>query len=339
MAAVLTHSHSQKQFGLRPMDPMKDLRGVADLIEEAFASDLDRSGQSALRELRWLSYMGPILWWMVYLSPDHSDFLSGFVWEENKKIVGNITINRTAPGSRRWMISNLAVAKNYRQRGIARGLMYTALELVKEYNGTSVSLQVRADNTAAKKLYESLDFTPVSGTTYLSARNVPPVKKEEEGSLPDGITLRSQSYSSADVRQAYDLASASIPIALQKEWPLRQRHFQLSDGERLNNYFRRLIGAGPSARWIVEDGRRFVGLVNIQPGFLREAHRIELIVHPDWRGSLEKPLVVRTLRYLWPWRKNGLIIKQPAEHVEAIQAYKACGVGEEQTLIWMKLDM
>lgn len=339
MAAVLTHSQSQKHFGLRPMDPMKDLRGVADLIEEAFASDLDRSGQSALRELRWLSYMGPILWWMVYLSPDHSDFLSGFVWEENKKIVGNITINRTAPGSKRWMISNLAVAKNYRQRGIARGLMYTALELVKEYNGTSVSLQVRADNTAAKKLYESLDFIPVSGTTYLSAQNVPIVEADEEISLPDGITLRSQNYSSADIRRAYDLASASIPIALQKEWPLRQRHFQLSDKERLNNYFRRLIGAGASARWIVEDGQRFIGLANIQPGFLREAHRIELIVHPDWRGSLEKPLVARALRYLWPWRKNGLMIKQPAEHVEAIQAYKACGVREEQTLIWMKLDM
>ena len=53
------------------------------------------------------------------------------MWEEDSKIVGNITVNRTGIGSRRWLISNLAVAKQYRGRGIARGLLETGLELVK----------------------------------------------------------------------------------------------------------------------------------------------------------------------------------------------------------------
>lgn len=339
MAAVLSHPRSQKHFGLRPMDPLKDLRGVADLIEEAFASDLDRSGQSALRELRWLSYMGPVLWWMVYLSPDHSDFLSGFVWEENKKIVGNITINRTAPGSRRWLISNVAVSKSYRRRGIARGLMYAAIELVKEYHGSSVSLQVRADNTAAKKLYQSLNFKEISGTTYLAVRRVPPVNSDEELVLPKGVTLRSQNGSSTDTRQAYDLAVSTMPISAQKEWPLRQRQFQISDKERLSNNFRWLVGAGNPVHWGVEDGQRFVGLVHVQPGLFKEPHRIELIVHPDWRGYLEKSLIARALRYLSPWRNKAVTIKHPANHVEAVESYKEYGFYEEQTLIWMKLDM
>jgi len=47
--AVLAGRRNENYFGLRPMDPMKDLRGVADLIEEAFANDLDRSGQNALQ--------------------------------------------------------------------------------------------------------------------------------------------------------------------------------------------------------------------------------------------------------------------------------------------------
>ena len=47
--AVLTQQQAEHYFGLRSMDPMKDLRGVADLIEEAFAYDLDRSGQNALQ--------------------------------------------------------------------------------------------------------------------------------------------------------------------------------------------------------------------------------------------------------------------------------------------------
>ena len=71
--AVLVHSRKE-YFGLRPMDPMKDLKGVADLIEEAFIHDLDRSGQNALRELRWLSRLTPVVWWMVTFNPDHTDF-------------------------------------------------------------------------------------------------------------------------------------------------------------------------------------------------------------------------------------------------------------------------
>jgi GNAT superfamily N-acetyltransferase len=318
------------------MDPMRDLRGVADLIEEAFASDLDRSGQNALRELRWLSRLKPVLWWMVYANPDHTDFLSGFVWEEDGRIVGNITVNRARAGSRRWLISNLAVAKNYRGRGIARGLMYAGLELVREYNGASVSLQVRADNNAAKHLYQSLDFKDVSGTAYLGIRRVPNVNIIP---LPKGFLFRERTFDTKDAREAYHLASMATPLSAQKEWPLRQGQFQLSSSEPINNFFRRLSGSGTSRFWVVEEGRRFVGLVNIRPGAWRQPHQIELMIHPEWRGQLEKPLLSRALAYLYSWRNNLISVKHPADHPEAIAAYKEFGFYESQTLIWMKLDI
>jgi hypothetical protein len=85
VTAVLAQSRTE-YFGLRSMDPMRDLGGVADLIEEAFATELDHSGQNALRELRLLSRMKPILWWMTQFNPDHSDFLSGFVWKRMGKL-------------------------------------------------------------------------------------------------------------------------------------------------------------------------------------------------------------------------------------------------------------
>ncbi|NJN95160.1 MAG: GNAT family N-acetyltransferase [Anaerolineales bacterium] len=240
--AVIARSRTQS-FGLRPMDPLKDLRGVANLIEEAFADDLDRSGQSALRELRWLSYMKPILWWMVVFSSDHNDFLSGFVWEEDRKIVGNITVNRTAPGSRRWLISNLAVAKNYRGRSIARGLMYTGIELVKEYNGTSVSLQVRSDNAPAKHLYDTLNFREISGTTYLRLNRIPRIERQDIPPLPKDVTLRPRRFDSIDARQSYQLASAAVPPEVQREWPLRQSRFRLDGQEQwLTNFFHKIAG-------------------------------------------------------------------------------------------------
>jgi ribosomal protein S18 acetylase RimI-like enzyme len=334
--AVLTQSRAKEYFGLRPMDPMKDLRGVADLIEEAFAHDLDRSGKSALQELRWLSRLKPILWWMVYANPDHTDFLSGFVWEEDKKIVGNITVNRTRVGSRRWLISNLAVSKSYRGRGIARGLMYAGLELVKEYSGSSVSLQVRADNEAAKHLYQSLNFKEISGTSYLWLRRIP---KVEVAPLPPQLSLREAAFDTKDIREAYNLAVVSTPLTTQKEWPLRQSQFQLNSGESVNNFLRRLSGSGPSVHWVVEEGLRFVGLINVRPGAWKQPHHIELIVHPEWRGRLEKPLISRALAYLQPWRNRSISIKHPIDHAEAIATYKEFGFTETQTLLWMKLEL
>lgn len=322
------------------MDPLRDLRGVADLIEEAFADDLDHSGQSALRELRWLSYMKPILWWMVIFSSDHNDFLSGFVWEEDRSIVGNITINRTSPGSRRWLISNLAVAKNYRGRGIAHGLMYAALELVKEYHGSSVSLQVRADNATAKHLYKSLNFKEISGTTYLRLKRIPKILMQDLPPLPGEVKLRRHNFDSMDARQAYQLASAAVPPEVQREWPLRQSRFRLDSQDMwVSNFFRKVVGASPAVHWVIENGYSLVATLNIKPGVFGKPHQLELIVHPDWRGYLEKPLIGRALHHLYGWRNAGIALKHPADHTEAIEVYKEFGFEESQTLIWMKQDM
>jgi GNAT superfamily N-acetyltransferase len=339
MAAVLTRSKSE-YFGLRPMDPMQDLRGVADLIEKAFASELDNSGQSALRELRWLSRLKPVLWWMVYANADHTDFLSGFVWEENNEIVGNITVNRSSPGSRRWLISNVAVAEAYQGRGIARSLMYAAIELAREYNGLSISLQVRADNAPAKHLYQSLNFKEISGTSYLHLKQIPNLAMPPPlPRLPTGVMLRQRNFSSADARRAFNLASASMSLTAQKEWPLRQNKFRLSSQAQIGGFFRRLIGSGSAAYWVIEDGRRFVSLVDIQPGVFGQPHRIYLVVHPDWRGVLERSLISRALAYLSPWRRNGIMVKHPSDHLEAIESFKEFGFEETQTLLWMKREM
>ena len=322
------------------MDPMRDLGGVADLIERTFAPDLDSSGQGALRELRWMSRLKPLLWWMLYFSVDHSDFLSGFVWEENGKIVGNITVNRTSAGSRRWLISNLAVADGYKERGIGRSLMDASLELVREYNGLSVSLQVRADNVPAKRLYQSLGFKEISGAAYLRLGRVPRIKDIYQlPRLPGELNLRERQANVQDDRQAYDLAVATTPALAQKEWPVYRHSFQLSLEDQLENIFRRLMGWGASVHWVVEDSRRFVGLLDVTPGTIGQTHALRLLVHPDWRGQLEKLLVGQALEYLYPWRSRALVLRHPADHVEAIEVYKEFGFVEQQTLLWMKYEM
>lgn len=339
VTAVLAQSRTE-YFGLRSMDPMRDLGGVADLIEEAFATELDHSGQNALRELRLLSRMKPALWWMIQFNPDHSDFLSGFVWEEDGKIVGNITVNRTSAGSRRWLISNVAVSENYRGRGIGRSLMDAALELVHEYRGTSVSLQVRGNNQRAKRLYHSLGFQEISGTTYLRMGRVPRI----DGiyalpPLPQRLILRPRKYDSKDTLEAYHLATASTPPSTQKEWPLYRRSFQLGTQQWFHNILCPMVGSGPSEHWAIEDGQRFVALLDVHPGVFKQSHQIRLVVHPDWRGQVEALLIGQALDYLYAWRNKSISVKHPSEHREAITAFQDFGFKEDQTLLWMKREM
>ncbi len=323
------------------MEPLRDLGRVADLIEEAFASDLDRSGQNALRELRLLSRLKPVLWWMVHFNPERSDFLSGFVWEEDGRVVGNITINRSSAGSRRWLISNLAVSENYQGRGIGRSLMDAALELAQEYRGASIALQVRADNTPAKRLYDSLGFKEISGTAYIQKKRVPRVEGVYNlPSLPRGLILRPRRYNSTeDTLEAYNLATASTPPSTQKEWPIYRRAFQLGSQQWTRNVLCHLVAAGPSKHWVVEDGQRFVALLDIEPGMFTQPHQLRLIVHPDWRGHLEKMLIGQALDYLYSWRNKAINFRHPGSHQEALDVFQEFGFQTEKILLWMKREM
>jgi GNAT superfamily N-acetyltransferase len=214
--------------------------------------------------------------------------------------------------------------------------MYAALELVNEYNGKSVSLQVRADNQWARHLYNSLKFKELAGTTFLRLNQVPAV---EEVSVPPGLKLRPRHFSALDGRLAYNLARAATPEHVQGEWPLRRSRFELGVNEQVSNLFHRLVGAAPAAYWAVEESQRLVGLVNVLGGVFGQPHRLELVVHPDWRGTLERPLLNHALHYLYPWRHKEMVVKHPADHLEAIAAFKEFGFNEEQTLIWMKREM
>ena len=129
-------------YGIRPFDISRDLRPVAELIAEAFASELDGRGQSALREMRMLSYFGGMLGALDQGASEFSDVLSGFVWLENSRVVGNVTVQRGDKFGNRWQIANVAVAPHWRGRRISKRLMERALEHATERCGQWAGLQV-----------------------------------------------------------------------------------------------------------------------------------------------------------------------------------------------------
>ena len=127
---VTAVEEAEEQGGLRPMDPTRDLGIIADLIADAFAGELDERGQAALREMRWMARLTPLVWWWSQVDPSFRDAFNGFVWEEpppetrgsrgSRRIVGNANLNR-APGNRqRWIICNVVVLDEFRGRKRSR---------------------------------------------------------------------------------------------------------------------------------------------------------------------------------------------------------------------------
>ncbi len=334
---VITLNRPKEENGIRPLKPSRDLQGVASLIEEAFAQELDRSGRMALREMRMMGRWGFLLGWLDILSPDVNTHLNGFVWVEDGRIVGNVTVSRHAPGAKHWFISNVAVTKLYRGRGIARALMTAAIEFVKEMRGYEISLQVRRGNASAIGLYESSGFKQISATSYLY---LPKVGGIPYIPLPENLVIRGHNLNLRDASGAYALARVAVPINVQLERPLRQSHFRLGAEIRFNNFWRRLIGLGEIKHYVVEqaDGN-FAAILGIHSGSWRTEHKLSLMVHPDWWGRLEKPLISRALTYLQSCPGEPISSQHPDEHQPGIQAFKTFGFIVKRTHIWMKLAL
>ena len=108
--AAAGHVKKQQASGIRPFDIGKDLKPVAELIAEAFASELDPRGNAALREMRMMSRVGGFLKVLNRTTGEFNDVFSGFVWVEDGRVVGNVTIQQADKYGSRWQIANVAVS-------------------------------------------------------------------------------------------------------------------------------------------------------------------------------------------------------------------------------------
>lgn len=142
---------------------IRDLSQIADLVEMGFADRIDASGRAAIREMKLVGRLGPLLWLLALVDRVLGlDLGSGYVWRAGDRVVGNVSVyqgGRHPYLGRGSLIANVVVHPDYRRRGIARTLMQASLELIRHHGGRWVSLQVEADNTAALDLYTDMGFT------------------------------------------------------------------------------------------------------------------------------------------------------------------------------------
>lgn len=75
--------------------------------------------------------------------------------EDRSAIIAFLVARHLAP---EWELENIVVAASTRQRGIGTQLLRALLDLAREANSTSVFLEVRESNKAARALYEHAGF-------------------------------------------------------------------------------------------------------------------------------------------------------------------------------------
>ena len=156
---------------LRPLNIVRDLPGVADLVEKCFADTIDADGRNYIQQMRRAGQDNVFMRWASSAVETASMPLSGYIWEENGDIIGNVSLIPYRRARKKiYLIANVAVRPEYRNRGIGRALTVSAMQHAKQRRADETWLHVRDDNPGAIELYRSLGFVDVVRRTTWQAQ-------------------------------------------------------------------------------------------------------------------------------------------------------------------------
>jgi ribosomal protein S18 acetylase RimI-like enzyme len=319
----------------RELDPTRDLGQVAKLIEDAFAQEMDERGRAALREMRWMARLSPLVWWLSQADPSFREAFNGFVWQVPSpwgkgQIVGNVNLNR-APGRRHWyIICNVVVREDHRGQGIGRCLTEQALAQAEALQAEGVVLQVRVENRPALQLYTDLGFVRSSGEIDLRLGATSSVAVLN----PKGYHIRT--WHPRDGEAVYGLARRATPEVQQWLRPLRPDVFSPGWGRRLGEWLGVLLSGQRTYRLLALDGDRPAGMLQVTASFRGKGHRLRLMVDPRHDGQVEGALASRGLHMLAALPAQPVHTRLFVGQEDALDVLRGYGFREERTLLTLK---
>ena len=252
MTAALTQPQAspRRDDGLHPVRFTRDLHQIADLVEVCFSAQMDSGGRAAVNEMRALSYVWPMIWFLTLLDPIVPGLGSGFVWRSGGKVIGNTSLYRGGKHPEYgagYFVANVAVHPDHRRLGIARALMEAALAKAQRERARWVALEVEASNLAAINLYHDLGFETLETLAQWDVFNYTNRRGGEDAPFwPDGVHLRLPDETQAEAELIFRRARRGAmawthPIERHDVWD------SLFDG------FGAFFKAMPKEHWVMED--------------------------------------------------------------------------------------
>jgi ribosomal protein S18 acetylase RimI-like enzyme len=308
---------------LRPFDVRRDLEPVADLVEKCFADTLDPDGERYLQQMRNASHNPGFLRWAAAAAEWASVPLTGYVWEEAERIVGNISlIPFNARGRRYYLIANVGVDPDYRRRGIARSLTIQAVKHARQRGAPAAWLHVRQENDPAVALYRSLGFIErARRTTWYSTPEIP-----DEAPAP-GIVFTQRRPQHWHAQFAW--LKKTYPAEVTWHMPLNMN--TLRPG--LVGILYRLLTGTYVWQWSAQRGSQLLGVLAWQ-ATRSFADSLWLAVAPGSDDAIPYALLLYARQRLSP--RRHLSLDYPAGR--GSDAIRSAGFYPHQTLIWMELN-
>jgi ribosomal protein S18 acetylase RimI-like enzyme len=294
---------------------------IADLIETCFSDQLDEEGRAYIRQIRQAAQDHNLTRWLRGANERISLPLDGYVWIENRRLVGNLTmIPFYRSGHWRYLIANVAVHPDFRLRGIGRALTSRAIEHIR-LRRAEPWLQVREDNQAAIHIYHTLGFVERARRTTWEATGA------KISSFTGNLTLGIRRKQDWPLQSAW--LADTYPSAV--EWNLGFYLDRLGPG-LLRSFFNFLMDTSVD-QWAVFGGERLVGTASWDPGPNR-GETLWLAADPNQEEEAIFALLVEARRRLST--RRPLAINYPAGRAEI--AFIQAGFEKQNTLIWMEQE-
>ena len=323
MASIPLSTQPSSSGNLRPLNILRDLPKVADLIELCFASSMDSEGQSYIRQMRRTGKDDTFMRWATNAIESTSMPLSGFVWEQDGKIIGNTSlVPFRHKGKRIYLIANVATHPDHRRQGIAQALTEKAIRHARQRGTEELWLHVRADNPGAVTMYQNLGFVErARRTTWQASKEgyLSPAELSAPGSIT--ITRRYARFWPQQLAWLKQLHPDDLNWYRSLNWN------SLRPG--LLGWLYRIFIEFDQRQWAVQKNGELQGVVSYLPA-LRQSP-LWLACSPNSDRDVVYTLLRRAQRDL------GYRSRLRLEHPEGlhVDGLTAAGFSVYRTLIWM----
>jgi ribosomal protein S18 acetylase RimI-like enzyme len=320
MTSIPLPARSSSAGNLRPLNILRDLPRVADLIELCFANNMDSEGRSYVRQMRRASRDASFRRWASNAIETASMPLSGFVWEQNGRIVGNASlVPFRYKGRRIYLIANIATHPDHRRKGIARALTERTMQHARSRGADELWLHVRTDNPGAVQMYADLGFAERACRTTWRMKNAVQLSSPPD---PPAVTKRHARFWPQQLTWLNQLHPDELSWYRSLNWN------SLKPG--LWNWFYRIFVEFDLRQWAVQKDGQLHGVLAWMP-MLRSAPLL-LACDPD--ADPESITTLLTNAYHDLRSNQNLRMEHPAGLQE--KAIQAAGFEIARTLIWMR---
>lgn len=309
---------------IRRIKTSRDLLQVADLIALCFKGQLDDDGEAYIRRMRQTALSKNFT---VLLNGGRSPVpLRGYVWESNGDVVGNLTLIPFIYHSK-WvyLIANVAVHPDYRQRGIARHLTEKAMKTIQSRGGSAAWLHVRADNEVAHHLYHSLGFIDKECRTNWE---LSPKSRLATPIIESPLIIRPRDAQDWLLHQKW--LESTYPRAL--AWYLSSDYPRFSPSIWRGIW--RFLNGQRMEHWSADSDGGLAGVLTWEPDW-QQADIFWLAAKPEHEEDAIERLVPFAYKQ-YSYRNRRIVINYPAER--GGNAFRALNLEEKNTLTWMVND-